>query len=219
LPLALVGWLSSLVLWLRFGNIERFHKTKPANFTATLPQAWRFFIPATLIAFLRGLIITSLGTYLPTFLSQGGANMWAAGSALALYQFAGAIGALAGGTLSDHLGRRRVLALTMFASSILLLGFLATSGWLSFAILLLIGVMNLTFQPIMLALVQDHYPHHRSVANGIYMTLSFISFSANAVLVGAVGDWVGLQNAFLLTGLLSLLAIPLLMALPKPQTD
>lgn len=219
LPLALIGWLSSLLLWLRFGNMERFHSSRPTHISAGLPQSWRFFVPATLIVFLRGLIITSLGTYLPTFLSQDGANIWAAGSALALYQFAGAIGALAGGTLSDHLGRRRVLALTMFASSILLLGFLATSSWLSLIILLLIGVMNLTFQPIMLALVQDHYPHHRSVANGIYMTLSFISFSADAVLVGAIGDWIGLQNAFLLTSLVSLLAIPLLMALPKPQTD
>ena len=213
-PLSLAGWMISALLFVRFGREKSNQPNRRVN--GLIPsRAWRFYIPATLIVVLRGLMISGISLYLPTLLEGEGASLWAAGSALALYQFAGTAGALLGGTLSDRFGRHRLLAFSMGAASLLFLAFLASDGWLTIPLLLCIGLLNLTFQPIMLALVQDLFPEHRSMANGIYMTLSFLAFSLAALVVGALGDGYGLRSAFFWCGTLSLLAVPLLLLLPR----
>jgi len=47
------------------------------------------------------------------------------------------------------------------------------------------------------------------------MTLSFLAFSLAALVVGARGDGYGLRSAFFWCGTLSLLAVPLLLLLPR----
>ena len=214
IPLAVAGWTASLVLWLRFGRLDptQIHYQRP---NGLIPNAFRFFFPVTIIVLLRGLIISGLGNYLPTLLSTEGANLFTSGGALALYQFAGTAGAVFGGTLSDRFGRRRVLAFSMGGASLLLLVFLRSSGWFSIPILVCMGLFNLTLQPIMLALVQDTFPEHRSTANGTYMALSFISYSVGSIVVGALGDHLGLRTAFGWCAFLSMFAIPILLALPR----
>lgn len=214
LPISVIGWAASFILWLRFGRSELIQQKIKFN-GVIAPQAWRFFVPAMVIALLRGLMISGISLYLPTLLEGEGATLWAAGSALALYQLAGAAGALLGGTLSDRFGRHRMLAFTMGGASLLLLVFLANDGWLTVPLLLVIGLLNLTFQPIMLALVQDNFPEHRSMANGIYMTLSFLAFSGGSLAVGALGDQYGLRSAFFWCASLSILAVPVLLLLPR----
>jgi len=213
LPLAILGWLASFILWLRFKNMN--FQSNPGNqISIRLNPAIKFFLPVFVMIMFRGLMISGIGIYLPTLLTGEGANLWAAGSALAIYQLAGSAGALVGGTLSDQLGRKRVLSITMLGSSLLLLLFLTVNNWFSVPILVLVGFLNLTMQPIMLALVQDNFPSQRSTANGIYMALSFISFSLTSIIVGALGDKLGLRSAFFWCGLVSILALPMLILIP-----
>jgi MFS transporter, FSR family, fosmidomycin resistance protein len=217
LPLAVAGWFTSFLLWQRFGRLET--DTRQArNGGKWLPGAARFFIPVTIFIMLRGAMISSLGIYLPTLLAGEGANLWTAGSALALYQLAGSAGALFGGTLSDRFGRRAVLAVTSGGAGLLFLTYLFSPVWITTWILLFIGFLNLTMQPVMLALVQDVYPENRSLANGIYMALNFLSFSLNAVLVGAAGDWIGLRGAFFWTAVLAIAALPFLAVIPSESS-
>lgn len=216
LPLSIIGWTASLILWLRFKGLKTQLNTEN-QFTINVHEAIKFFLPVTAMIMFRGLMISGIGIYLPTLLTGEGANLWAAGSALALYQLAGSAGALAGGTLSDQLGRKKVLSITMFGSSLLLLLFLTVNNWLTLPILFMVGFLNLTMQPIMLALVQDSFPNQRSTANGIYMALSFISFSITSVLVGVIGDKLGLRTAFYWCGMVSILALPMLLLIPKPK--
>ena len=218
IPLAIIGWVASFGLWLQFRGLKiKTHSEKQASIN--VPEAIKFFLPVTAMILFRGLMISGIGIYLPTLLTGEGANLWAAGSALAVYQLAGSVGALAGGTLSDQLGRRKVLSITMMGSSLLLLLFLAANNWAVLPILILIGFLNLTMQPIMLALVQDYYPNQRSTANGIYMALSFIAFSTTSIAVGALGDWLGLRTAFFWIGVTSIFALPMLFLIPKPLIE
>ena len=214
LPVALAGWAISLVLYLRFQRTTA-HPAKGYGFGKIIPYLGSYFVPVFFLTLSRGFIITCLGIYLPTLMKSQGANLWAAGSSLALYQFAGVGGALSSGTLSDRLGRRRVLFTTMLASSLLLILFLNLQGWTIIPILLLLGFLNLSFQPVMLALTQDHFPQSRSVANGLYMALSFISLSIASIIIGVLGDRFGLHGAFLWSAVISLFALPVLLLIPK----
>jgi FSR family fosmidomycin resistance protein-like MFS transporter len=213
-PVALVGWGVSVLIFLRF-RFTAVTTVKSSGFKNILPHFSSFFIPIFLITLSRGFIISSLGIYLPTLLKSQGENLWAAGTSLAIYQFAGVIGALSSGTLSDRFGRKRILFITMFISSLLLLLFLNLQGWMVILILILLGFLNLSFQPVMLALTQDHFPHTRSVANGVYMALSFISLSTASIVIGILGDKFGLHGAFQWSAIISLLALPVLLFVPQ----
>jgi FSR family fosmidomycin resistance protein-like MFS transporter len=214
LPAALVGWGISILIFSRFRHTTAL-PVKSFGFEKLIPHLGSFFIPVFLLTLSKGFIITSLGIYLPTLLKSEGANLWAAGSSLAIYQLAGVLGALSSGTLSDRFGRKRILLVTMLASSFLLIFFLNLQGWIMIPILILLGFLNLSFQPVMLALTQDHFPHSRSVANGLYMALSFISLSIASIVIGMLGDRFGLQGAFLWSAIISLLGLPVLFFIPQ----
>jgi FSR family fosmidomycin resistance protein-like MFS transporter len=215
--LALLGWLASIFMYSRFRKITM-RIQKRSGFREMFPAATRLFIPLLMIVFTRSFLVTGLGVYLPTLLRSEGATIWAASRALAIYQFAGVIGALAGGTLSDRLGRKVVLLLAALFSPFLVLAFLNASGWLQILFLGLAGLLGLSAQPVMLALVQDHLPRHRSVANGFFMAFSFLFQSTSALLIGVMSDSVGLRPAFLYMALISLASVPLIFLLPRPAT-
>jgi FSR family fosmidomycin resistance protein-like MFS transporter len=158
--LAILGWLASIIMYGRFRKLTM-HVQKQSGFRQMFPAATHLFIPLLLIALSRSFLVSGLGLYLPTLLQSEGASIWASSRSLAIYQFAGVVGALAGGTLSDRLGRKTVLFIASLASPFLALGFLNTTQWLQLGFLILAGLLSLSAQPVMLALVQDHLPVDR----------------------------------------------------------
>jgi MFS family permease len=144
-----------------------------------------------------------------------GASIWKAGTTLAIYQLAGVVGAIFGGTTSDHLGRKPVLFTVSLLAPIMVLVFLNSSGWLIFPALILAGLFGLSAQPILLALVQDQLPNHRSIGNGLFMAINFIGLSTAAIGIGMLGDRMGLRQAFLWTVIAGLLVAPLILLLPR----
>ncbi|MFZ0532847.1 MAG: MFS transporter [Anaerolineales bacterium] len=214
LPIAIPGWIASLAIILRFKGIP-VHVEKQVGFREVLPTARRLFLPLIGIIFFRSFLTTSLGVYLPTLLEGEGASIWKAGSTLAIYQFAGVVGAILGGTTSDRLGRKPVLFMVTLLAPIMVLVFLKTSGWLIIPVLILSGLFGLSSQPIILAIVQDQLPNHRSVGNGLFMALNFICLSIAAIGIGMLGDRMGLRQAFLWTAISGLIASPLVFLLPR----
>jgi FSR family fosmidomycin resistance protein-like MFS transporter len=127
------------------------------------------------------------------------------------------VAARLGGSLSDRLGRRMILFVSLLLTPILMLLFLAVDGWLRFPILLAMGLTALSVTPVIMALVQESLPDNRALANGIYMALSFVLRSGVVVLVGAMGDLWSMRQAFLACALVTLLGLPFLLLLPKRQ--
>ena len=214
--LIVIGWASSLVMFWRFKNISAQQDGKqPANIREILPTLLTFFGPITLIVLARAFVSVSITTFLPTFLSGEGASLAEGGIMLAILEAGGVLGAMASGTISDKIGRQTTLITTFTLSSVLTLLFLGTSGWLTIPVLFLLGFFSIAPQPVLLALVQDHYPTHRAVGNGLYMALSFVLRSIVLVLVGLAGDLWGLRTSFFASGLIALLAIPGIILLSK----
>jgi len=171
-------------------------------------------IPLSGIIVVRAFLLSALITFLPVFLMEEGSGFWMAGAALSVYEAAGVAGALTGGWLSDHMGRRRVIAISMLATPLAMFVFLATEGWVRFVFLLVLGFTGLSIAPVIMALVQERFPEQRAFANGMYMFMSFGVRAAAVVVVGMLGDLFGLHTAFLLGAGVMLLGMPIILLMP-----
>jgi FSR family fosmidomycin resistance protein-like MFS transporter len=213
--LAFIGWATSFIIFLRIRSITP-HVARQTGFRGLITAGRPLILPLVVIVAGRSLLISSMGSYLPTLLKGQGSSLWAAGVALAIYQIAGVAGALSGGTLSDRVGRKPVILTSSLLSPLLVLAFLSLSrAWLV-PILILLGFISLSTQPVLLALVQDFLPEYRSLANGVYMAWTFIMQSTAAFVVGILGDRLGLHSTFMWAAIFSLSAVLGVVLLPKP---
>jgi FSR family fosmidomycin resistance protein-like MFS transporter len=212
-----IGLLASLVLYLLLKDIQARPQAapEPISFGQALRALRPLLLPLIGIVTARVFVLASLTTYLPIFLTDEGASLWLAGASLTILEAAGVAGALAGGSLSDRLGRRVVLFAAMLTTPLFMFIFLAVDGWPRFPLLLALGFTSLSAAPVMMALVQESYPENRAMANGLYMALSFVIRSGAVVALGAVGDLVGLRTAFAVSAIVPLLGLPLLLLLPR----
>jgi FSR family fosmidomycin resistance protein-like MFS transporter len=217
LPVLMVaGMVTSFVLFHRLKDIP----VRPPDAGPSLP--WRtalgrmkpVFLPLSGVIVLRAFMLSSLTIFLPTYLTEHGAGLWSAGAALSVYEAAGVAGALAGGWLSDRVGRRAVLVVSMLLAPVLLVLFLNAWGWSKLLLLSALGFTGLSIAPVIMALVQESFPENRAFANGVYMLISFGMRGAAVVIVGAVGDMLSLQAAFFASAVLMLLGSPIVFLLP-----
>lgn len=217
-PVMMIGLAASGVIYARVKDIAVHPPSQAHN---SLGQTWRamrpVLLPLTGIMLARSFMQGALSSFLPTFVKAEGQSLWFGGIALALFEFAGAAGALAAGTLSDRLGRRRMLLAAMATAPLFMLMFIAIEGWLILPVLVLMGLTVLSLTPVMMAMVQDHAGDHPATANGLYMGISFVISAVVPTLVGGLADLVGLRTAFLLSALLALMGIPIIRLLPRDE--
>ena len=210
------SWAASLILYWRLRSIPA-RPGKPLDLRAMLPELRRLFAPLLAVVFPRAFLLTALAIYLPTFMKQQGASLLIAGASLSIWELAGVAGALLGGTLSDRLGRKTILFAGISASSLLMLLFLNTGGWLLIPVLLALGFSALSTTPVMLALVQDQMPNNRAMANGIFLSMTFVTRPVTAFLIGLMGDHLGLTSAYFWSAILALIALPGIFFLPEDE--
>jgi len=223
------GFLASLLVYIGLRGVPTHipqDGDRPASWQA-LRSMGPFLAPLAAILAVRALMIGALTTYLPVFLSEEGATLWRAGAALSVLQAAGVVGALLGGALSDRLGRRVILALSLLLTPAFMFAFLAakppeaggTGGWSQFLLLPALGLTSLSTAPAIMALVQESFPQSRSLANGIYMALNFLIQSGAVLVLGALGDRFGLRMAFTVSAAIPLLGLPFLLLFPRHRPD
>jgi FSR family fosmidomycin resistance protein-like MFS transporter len=216
-PVMVFGLFSSgwLYLKLRDAPVNTVHTKR--NLSAL--QTWRklrFILwPLAAILVSRGFMHASMTAFLPTYINQETGNLWLAGMALTLFEFAGVAGVLTAGSMSDLFGRRKTLLVSLVGAPICLFVFTITGGWSRIAALLVTGFTLLSTTPVMLALVQEHARHSPAAANGLFMMISFIARSAVVVVVGFIADRIGLQAAYLISAAMGLIGIPFIFQLPK----
>ena len=218
--LMIAGWMASVILLILLRGTSTVPPTaqQRGSMLDGLHALRPLMVPLVVLSLVRALLGAAQMTFLPTLLIQEGESMWFAGISLTVITSAGWIGALLGGSMSDRLGRRLVLFLSMAGAAALMLVFLAASGWVRLLILLLAGTTGPATRTALMALVQESCPDNRAMANGMFLAISFITASAASVVVGAMGDLMGLRLAFALSALVLLLGSPLVRLLPGSAT-
>ncbi len=186
------------------------------SFARGLRDLVPLLVPLAVLIAARSFVVAAATVYLPMALRERGTGLWLSGAALTLVEAAGVAGAMAGGWLSDRVGRRRVLALSLLGASALLTALDLARGAARAALLAPLGLVALAGTPAIMAIVQEAVPARRSLANGLYMALAFTVRSAVVVLVGAIADRLGFSATYLLCAAAGLAAVPAALALPRP---
>lgn len=216
-PVMLVGIVVSAWLYWRLRDVKlmsRNLKKKP-RLKQTWVQTRHIMIPLMAILVLRGFMHASMTAFLPTFVQMESGNLWLAGASLTLFEIAGVAGVMTAGSLSDYFGRRRMLFYALVCAPFGLLLFVFSGDYIRIAMLLLTGFTLLATTPVMLALVQEHAGDSPAAANGLFMMISFLARSAVVVIVGMIGDGIGLQAAYIISAVAGLLGIPFILMLPR----
>lgn len=216
-----LGMAASAVLYWRTRDIgARPTSRADGSWAGTWRELRRVMLPIVGITIARGFMSVSMTTYLPTLLTSEGASLWQAGGALSILELAGAVGALTSGTVSDRLGRRRVLVFVMLTAPALMLLFsVAIRGWAIYPTLVVLGLITFSTSPVMMALVQEYGRNHPATANGLYMAIGFVGRSLIIVAVGAMADRWGLRTAFQWSALLGFPGLLFVLLLPKHPSD
>jgi len=230
MPWLMAGGMAASVLLffgLRGVSPARTDRAEPRNFSQAVRSMRSLLIPLAGVvvspsawanrpglSLRASFMMAASTTYLPVFLREEGAGLWFAGASLSVLEGAGVFGALVGGSVSDVLGRRRVLVVSFLAAPAVMFTFVHVTGWCRLPLLLALGFVGLMATPVLMASVQESFPENRALANGIYMALSVGLRSLVVVLVGGLGDCMGMRRAFLTCAALSLLGTPFVFWLP-----
>jgi MFS transporter, FSR family, fosmidomycin resistance protein len=213
------GWLISLILYVQLRDLHlRPRQTGPMlSWRRALRGLGPVLLPLAGVVLARCFLDAALFTFLPTFLTEEGADLWVAGGSLTILELAGTVGVAASGSLSDRLGRRPVLWTCLLAAPLLTFVFLASDGWVQLPVLIALGLAHAAVTPVLMAVVMGSFPENRGLAAGTYMALSFASRPVAVVLIGVVADLSSLRVGFSASALTLLVALPLLFLLPAER--
>ncbi len=207
---------TSVILFLNLEPASEQTALKPrGSLKAAYKEIRHVLNPLSGILAARSLMHGTMGMFLTVYVSQHTGSLWMGGAALALYEALGVAGIMSAGTLSDRLGRQRVLfwALAIAPAAILL--FVFTTGVFQILMLLVTGFTVLSTTPVMLAMIQEHAPENPSAANGLFMMVSFAVRSLAVVIAGALGDFFGMDAMFIIAAIAGYTALPFLIKLKK----
>lgn len=217
------GILASAILFFKLKNLKvekiAAEEKKRIGIKHTFFALLPFFSVIMGIAFFRAMMKSALTIFLPTFMVGKGATLWLGGASLSIIQLTGAVGTSFSGTISDKIGRVKVLLIISIITPILMLFFINSSGILAIIILLITGFFLFSSGPVLLAVIQDIKTERPAFVNGIYMGINFVISSIAVMLIGFFGDLIGLEKTFKIAAIISLAGIPFILILPKTKKE
>ena len=216
-----IGIIASFILYIKLRNISSIHENKNRiplkGARETAKELVPFFIAIAAYQLFRAAMKSALTLYLPTYLIIRGQSLWMAGGSLAVLQFAGAAGTFAAGYIADRMTHRKTLFIAGITSPFIMLAFIRAGDVFTIPILIFMGFLLFAPTPVILALVQNTNTARPAFVNGIYMTLNFSISSLMVLVVGILGDHIGLEATFKISAVMAILSVPFLFILPRDR--
>lgn len=214
LAASIPGLISCAVVWW-FVRSWRVVRQRPvAGWRSDVRQYGRAFVLIWFIVVVRSVITLAHILFLPLLLRQRGQSLILGGTAILLFGGIGALGGLLGGTLSDRIGRRAVMAASLIAGAPLLLAFGLMRGPWALLPLSLGGFALYLGAPVNIVMAQEMLPRRASLASSLVTGMAWGTAGISLTLVGAVADRIGLSATLMATIALTLPALAAVAALP-----
>jgi MFS family permease len=133
----------------------------------------------------------------PIFLAGNGLSVEAIGLIAATYPGVWSLSQLLTGALSDHWGRKWLIATGMWVQALGILLFVVGQGfWVWFGGAVLLGVGTAMVYPTLLAAISDvAQPQWRASAVGVYRLWRDSGYAIGALLAGVLADMLGIPAA------------------------
>ena len=180
---------------------------------------WGSLIAVCLIVTLRSWVYISFLTYLPMFFQAQGIALKTGSLMLTVFLVGGAVAGLYGGHLSDKVGRRRVIAVSMLLYPILAaLMILSKGGW----IWLLAGASGaalLASFAVTIVVAQELMPQYVGLASGLILGLGFGTGGLGTAFSGFLADKLGLYPVFWILALAPVLGAALAAFIPTGRSE
>jgi FSR family fosmidomycin resistance protein-like MFS transporter len=155
---------------------------------------WGALIAVCLIVTLRSWVYISFLTYLPMFFQTQGIQLKTGSLLLTVFLVGGAAAGLYGGHLSDKVGRRRVIVVSMLIYPILAsLMIMCKGGW----VWLLAGTSGaalLASFAVTIVVAQELMPQFVGLASGLILGLGFGTGGLGTAFSGFLADTFGLYQ-------------------------
>jgi FSR family fosmidomycin resistance protein-like MFS transporter len=133
--------------------------------------------------------------FIPLWLHAQGGSTDEAGRALFVFLFAGAVGGLIGGILSDRVGRQPVVALSLIVFPGLMAMALLIPGPLRWGALAGAGMVLMASFSVTVVYAQELLPRHPGLASGLALGLAFGTGGLGVALSGFLADLIGLTRS------------------------
>ncbi len=217
-----LGWVASALLFWRLHEVPGRPRDQGA------PQTLRLFWKngRRLLSLMGGMIVfrtflhVALTTYLPLYMRDIlGAEFVEGAFALTLMEGAGVLGAVAAGSLCDHVSRKGILLALFILSPLLVFLFTLVPVQLVYWMLPLVGFFTLSTTPVILTILQTRFPRNRALASGTFMSMGVVSRSVTTWGLGLVADQFNLAVVFQVCIAASVLGILPLLLMPRSELE
>lgn len=130
---------------------------------------------------------------------------------------AGAAGTLAGGSISDRIGKKTTMLLSMMLSAPLTIALPFVSTEVAFVFMFIIGFVILSSFSVVVVYGQELMPGKVGMVSGLIIGLAFGLGAIGSASLGALSDVFGVDRIMIATGYLPLLGMLALFWLPADQ--
>lgn len=173
---------------------------KHATLDAQAPTVRRSLLAFVLLTTFRSWVQMNMITFIPKFFSDLGYRPTLYGAIATAYGIGVALGGVAGGTLADRYGKRRVIIASMVLASAMLALFPAAARTpLVFLVAPLAGAFAGAPHGIIVVLGQRMLPDRVGAASGLVLGFTFASGAVGTLISGLQADLVGFDAVFLTT--------------------
>ena len=213
---AVPGLLCSLFLWFYLHPEPAAHAGRGFDL-APLRAVWKPLTILYFCVFIRSIVQVTYAQLLPLYLHrERGLTVTQANFMLSAYLACGAIGGFTGGRLSDRIGGRRVIMLSMIGCVPFLLLFFGLSGWPSVAALLIGGLLLLFTIPVNVVMAQQLAPGQSGTVSALMMGFAWgMSGMIFIPLTGWLSDQYGMHASLRMLAFFPIIGFFLARALPK----